>query len=306
MAVVACPQCGARYNLKDGFIGRQLKCTTCAAAFDAVETATVAAQPQASHQFDRDRFFMRQKVMSLNERYAVNDENGTPLIFVIRRTHVLKGLLAALGAIITLIVVGALVVTPAIVFGDQRQFQRGDLSALMLVWLIAGGVVAVASCVVVAVLIYPKRHVEFYANGAYTQKLLDVLQDSKWQIINATFTVRDAAGTTIARFHKNYLYNFFRRRWNVQMPDSDALICRAFEDSVLLSILRRFLGSFYGLLRTNYIITAGESDETIGEFNRKFAIFDKYVLDMTADPTRQLDRRLAVALGVMLDAGEKR
>ena len=44
----------------------------------------------------------------------------------------------------------------------------------------------------------------------------------------------------------------------------------------------------------------------IGEFNRKFTILDRYVLDMTADPAHELDRRIALALGVMLDTGERR
>jgi hypothetical protein len=44
----------------------------------------------------------------------------------------------------------------------------------------------------------------------------------------------------------------------------------------------------------------------IGEFNRKFTILDRYVLDLTADPGRNLDRRIALALGVMLDTGERR
>jgi hypothetical protein len=44
----------------------------------------------------------------------------------------------------------------------------------------------------------------------------------------------------------------------------------------------------------------------IGEFNRKFSLFDKYVLDMSADRSLELDRRMAVALAVMLDTGERR
>ena len=50
----------------------------------------------------------------------------------------------------------------------------------------------------------------------------------------------------------------------------------------------------------------GESDEVIGEFNRKFTILDRYVLDLKADGARSMDRRVALALGVMLDTGERR
>jgi hypothetical protein len=40
--------------------------------------------------------------------------------------------------------------------------------------------------------------------------------------------------------------------------------------------------------------------------NRKLAIRDHYVLDLGEDPQRQLDRRIAIAAGVLLDTGEKR
>jgi hypothetical protein len=44
----------------------------------------------------------------------------------------------------------------------------------------------------------------------------------------------------------------------------------------------------------------------LGEFKRKLTILDRYVLDLGADRARTLDRRIAVAMGVMLDTGERR
>jgi len=88
-------------------------------------------------------------------------------------------------------------------------------------------------------------------------------------------------------------------------PDKRLLFI-AKEDSVILSLLRRFLGPLFGLLRTNFIILRPDSEEVIGEFKRKFTILDRYVLDMSGDPQRLMDRRVALALGVMLDTGERR
>lgn len=48
------------------------------------------------------------------------------------------------------------------------------------------------------------------------------------------------------------------------------------------------------------------TDRVIGEFNRKFTLFDKYVLDLSADRAHELDRRLGVALAILLDTGERR
>ena len=64
--------------------------------------------------------------------------------------------------------------------------------------------------------------------------------------------------------------------------------------------------AIFGLLRTNFLILRGSSDDIVGEFKRKFTILDRYVLDMSADPQRLVDRRIALALGLMLDTGERR
>ena len=60
------------------------------------------------------------------------------------------------------------------------------------------------------------------------------------------------------------------------------------------------------LLRTNFVILAKKRKIESEAFNRKFTILDRYVLDMSNDPERVIDRRIAVAIGIMLDTGEKR
>src|SRR2546421_12166308 len=73
-----------------------------------------------------------------------------------------------------------------------------------------------------------------------------------------------------------------------------------------LSLLRRLLGPLFGLLRTNFIIVRGDSDDVVGEFNRKFTILDRYVLDLKADRNRLLDRRGALAGGGGVATGGRR
>ena len=91
----------------------------------------------------------------------------------------------------------------------------------------------------------------------------------------------------------------------IRAPDGTTLYL-AKEDSVILSLLRRLIGPLMGILRTNFIIVRGDSEDVVGEFNRKFTILDRYVLDLKADRNRLFDRRVALALGVMLDTGERR
>jgi len=150
-----------------------------------------------------------------------------------------------------------------------------------------------------------KRHVSFYRDESKRDRLLEIKQDKKFQPIMATYTVRDARGRPIARFGKNILFNLIRKRWYVWAPNGE-LQFLAKEDSVILSLLRRLIGPLFGLLRTNFIFLPAGSEDVIGEFKRKFTILDRYVLDMSADTQQLMDRRIALALGVMLDTGERR
>ena len=150
-----------------------------------------------------------------------------------------------------------------------------------------------------------KRHVTFYTRADKRERLLEILQDQKLHLPTATYTVRDTRGEVLARFRKNYLYNLIRKRWEVLTPDG-RVSWLAKEDSIILSLLRRLLGPLFGFLRTNFVFQRAGSERVIGEFKRKFTILDRYVLDLTPDTQRAFDRRIALALGVMLDTGERR
>jgi uncharacterized protein YxjI len=259
--------------------------------------AVPAPQLQADPAFDRDKFLLRQQLMRISEKYDVADEQGRKIVFVERPAHLLRNLGALLAGVIAMFVVSAALVTLAERF-PAASAPREGLALL-------GAVLGVVALLVVAIALSKKRHITFYRDSTKRQRLLDVLQDKKFQPITRTYTVRDAQGRPLARFAKNWLYNVFRRRWYVFAPDG-RLAYVAKEDSIILSLLRRLLGSFFGLLRTNFLILTPGTDDVVGEFQRKFTILDRYVLDMSPDPQRLVDRRIALALGVMLDTGERR
>ncbi len=293
-ATVRC-QCGNTYDLKDEYAGRQVTCPKCGTV-NVVPAPAAGAPALGDPAFDRDKFLLRQKAMAIKEKYYVWDEAGQTILYVERPRYVFRGLLAAFGGIATglvvLIALGAL----------SGAAGQGVLAAVLAILAFLGFFVTL---VVVAISLSPKRHVTFYRDDTKQQPVLEVLQDRKFQPITATYTVRDATAKILAKLQKNYLYNLFRKRWRCLTPGG-SLMCVAREDSIILSLLRRFLGPFFGLLRTNFIIQRGGGSTVIGEFNRKFTLLDRYVLDLTRDPRRQLDRRVALALGVMLDTGERR
>ena len=61
-----------------------------------------------------------------------------------------------------------------------------------------------------AVYFFPKRHVTFRKDSNQGERVLQVIQDSKLQLIKATFTVLDSEGVTIAKFSKNIFTNILR------------------------------------------------------------------------------------------------
>lgn len=291
MAVVVSCRCRNVYTLKDEYAGQLVECPQCG----AVNRAENALSPksQAEPAFDRDIFLLRQKHFAINQKYAVSDEQGNPLLYVERPTYFWRTVLALVGAYLVTTTIFFFVINTA----GQNSATAGVALVALLLLPVVFTVTFMALC--------KKRHVTFYRDESKTERLFDVLQDKKIQFPIRTYTLRDASGNSLAVFRKNFLYNIFRKRWELRTVGG-SVICVAKEDSIILSLLRRVLGPLFGLLRTNFLITRGESSAVLGEFKRKFTILDRYVLDLSADRRRDLDRRQAVALGVLLDTGERR
>ena len=298
MSVLVTCECGTSYELKDEFGGRLVKCPQCGRQTRA-GNAAVPAKGQADPVFDRDIFLLRQQMLKISEKYDVGDEQGNKLIFVERPAHFLRNFGAILAAVAIWWggIAAMIAITESMPAGSAA---RAILSTIGILAILIGAPL-------VGIALSAKRHVTFYRDASKREKLLDIQQDKKFQPVTSTFTVRDARGRPLARLAKKWLYNFFRKRWYVHEPGQGGRVLYvAKEDSIILSLLRRFLGPLFGILRTNFIILPAGTEDVIGEFKRKFTILDRYVLDMTADPQRLMDRRIAIALGVMLDTGERR
>lgn len=297
--VVACP-CGEVYELKPEWAGRLLECPVCERHLRAGPLPGTA-RPLATDvdpAFDRDAFLLRERVLTIAAKYEVVDEAGRPILYVRRPTYPIRTFLAyglgAFAAAAVMLWVAWLVTT------------TGD--ALGGVLALAGWGLAVATFVVVSMSARPRRHVTVYRDASRTEPLLRILQDQRLAVLTRSYTVVTADGAVLGRLRKLYVHNLLRKRWYVETPGG-APVAMAVEDSVVLSLLRRVLGSFFGILRTNFVLVhvGGAQDGVVfGEFNRKFTILDRYVLDLSGDPERRFDRRIALALGIMLDSGERR
>jgi uncharacterized protein YxjI len=261
------------------------------AALDRIfPSATISAE------FDRDKFLLRQKAIAISDKYWVSDEHGNPLIYVERPALLLRQLTA-------LICPAAVFLGWLFVFAIIQGVLVPTGTTIGMAVSITGYLTAFPLALLTFVVLIPKRHVTFYKDADKSQVLMEVLQENRIEFPAANFTIFDADGTKLGRLRKNIIWNLIRRRWYCESGNGLPL-CVAKEDSILLSFLRRLLGPLFGFLRTNFIFLRGH--KVVGEFNRKFTLLDRYVLDLTFDPERTIDRRVAVALGVMLDTGERR
>ena len=311
---VVCDACKAEYSLRDEFAGKKVRCKNCQEVLVVPEADTNPwaapgtsprggprpARAGAGGPFDNDKFLVNQKRFAINERYFITDEDKNPLMMAERPTKILRSLGAMFGAVVTFIVVFVIMVIAAA--GLQ---EAGVPEAVAAVIGVVGFIAAVFATIAVAVVLSPYRHVTFYTGESKEEALLVVHQDRKFYGLRATYSVKTPEGEPLGQLVKNYIYNIFRKQWRINAPDGRT-IALAKEDSLILSLLRRFLGPLFGILRTNFVIVDPEGDRVIGEFNRKFTLFDRYVLDMSDDRDGVLDRRLAIGLGVMLDTGERR
>jgi uncharacterized protein YxjI len=203
-----------------------------------------------SPKFDRDKFLINQRRLSLKEKYYVYDEQGKELFYV------------------------------------ERSFG----------WL------------------FRRRNINLFADDSKREPLLSITQDHYWEIFHRNYTVVDGNGKAIAKLSRNNFASLFRRAWNISTLEG-APVARAREDSLLLAAVRRiidlipYVELIGGIIKTDFHFLVPEGPGTerkIGSFNRRFSLFDKYVLDLSEDPQRKLDRRVALAMGILLDTGEKR
>jgi hypothetical protein len=297
MPVVKCPECQQPLTLA-AREGSGLKLAEPVAPIPAAPTAVAEMKtgPDLHPVFRRNQFLLRQRVLTIGEKYVVWDERAQSILHIVRPTHFFGHLGAVLAG---LLVIG---LPPVLAAYLTRNAPGTDTSVLAAMGTFA---VSLILGIFTIILLKPKRHVYFYLDEKRKELILKVFQNRKINLLTTTFTVATAEGTVLAHLSKDIRAAIIRRHWDCYKPDGQ-LLCTAREDELGLAILRRFMGPLFGVLRTNFIYVAADGETILGEFNRNLTILDRYSLDMARDPYGWIDRRVAVAIGVLLDTGEKR
>jgi uncharacterized protein YxjI len=153
-----------------------------------------------------------------------------------------------------------------------------------------------------------KEDIRFYADEDQTEELFRIKARSVFDVGSARYDVTDAAGAPIGVMEHVFSKSLFRTTWKLTEADG-VEIALARERSKTGAIGRRlidFVPDVGGLIPIPYNFDFVIDDRVIGHMNRKFQLRDRYVVDLSGDSERRVDRRLAIALAVGLDTLQNR
>jgi hypothetical protein len=152
-----------------------------------------------------------------------------------------------------------------------------------------------------------KEDIRFFADEGETREVFRIAARTWLDTGGSRYDVVAADGEKIGVLHHTFK-SILRTTWSIQDPNEQELAI-ARERSQATAVLRRlidFVPDVGGLIPIpyNFDILAGE--QVIGKMDRKFQLRDRYVLDLSADTGKVLDRRLAIALAIGLDTLQNR
>jgi uncharacterized protein YxjI len=152
-----------------------------------------------------------------------------------------------------------------------------------------------------------KEDIRFFADEGETREVFRIAARTWLDTGGSRYDVVAADGEKIGVLHHTFK-SILRTTWSIQDPNEQELAI-ARERSQATAVLRRlidFVPDVGGLIPIpyNFDILAGE--QVIGKMDRKFQLRDRYVLDLSADTGKLLDRRLAIALAIGLDTLQNR
>ncbi|MEO8377212.1 MAG: hypothetical protein ABI579_06035 [Candidatus Sumerlaeota bacterium] len=265
-------------------------------AMEEKTTAKTRALPPATmwhleNLFTFHVLFVRQHLLTIAQKYSVIDELGRDRFFVVRPPKIFLTSVAAFARFIVSML--AFIYAIKIFMATHDAFL--PIVLLFVVRLVAW---------LVRVLLTPYRDIRIFTDASEQFQTLMITQDNKFGLYS-WFTILDALGPPVARAKRHFIKSIWRREWIAETMQGSE-ICRVREDALSLALLRRYLGTLWGLLRTNFDIVF-PGGQRAGEYNRKLlTIADQYVLDLREDRHMLIDRRVALSLAILLDTAEYR
>jgi uncharacterized protein YxjI len=151
-----------------------------------------------------------------------------------------------------------------------------------------------------------KEDIRFFADDSETTELFRIKARQLFEV-RGRYDVTTPAGERIGVLEKVFGISLLRSTWRIHDAD-ERQVAMAQEKSMPIAILRRAIdfvpyGEFVPIVFQFAISVDGRQ---VGELRRPLGIRDRYILRLGGDPDRRIDRRVAVALAIALDALQSR
>jgi uncharacterized protein YxjI len=158
-----------------------------------------------------------------------------------------------------------------------------------------------------------KEDIRFYADDSKRVELMRLKARQRFDP-RARYDVTDDRGGKIGEIQKVFGESLVRSTYRLYDAAGEG-IATARERSVFVALLRRavgfvpYVGDYADWLPIPYHFDFVRDGEVIGSHERRTGLFkfrDTYDIDMGGDPSRNVDRRLVLAIAVGMDALQAR
>ena len=151
-----------------------------------------------------------------------------------------------------------------------------------------------------------KEDIRFFADDSEQEELFRIKARQVFDV-RGRYDVTTPDGQRFGQLEKVFGISLLRSTWRIY-DEEEQQVALAQEKSMPVAVLRRAIDFVpYGeWIPIPYNFDLLMDGRVIGSLNRKFQLRDRYVLDLTGDHERKLDRRLAIALAIGLDALQNR
>ena len=151
-----------------------------------------------------------------------------------------------------------------------------------------------------------REDIRFFADDSEQDELFRIKARSMMDI-GGRYDVVAADGTPVGALVKQFRASLLRSTWQV-VDASDQELFVATERSNAVALFRRLADfvPYADMFPIPYHFTCLEGDRELGGLTRVLGVRDQYELELGGDPDGRVDRRLAIALSVALDALQAR
>jgi hypothetical protein len=151
-----------------------------------------------------------------------------------------------------------------------------------------------------------REDIRFFADETEAEELFRIKARAVFEV-RGRFDLTTPEGERIGLLEKVFGISLLRSTWRIYDADEQQ-VALAQEKSMLIAILRRAIdlvpyGELVPILFQFTILMEGRE---VGELRRPIGLRDRYILKLGGDPDRRIDRRVAVALAIALDALQSR